>query len=155
VTPNGTAIRAIREAQRRSLRSVADSVGISPGYLSDLERGVRGAAPETIQRIARELAVPVDAIRDHHDEGTTDVDDLRLFTKEEVAELLNVSVGWLKKEAAARAIPCTYIGRSQRKLLRFSAQNIRDLIAAGDNDPATHGQRPARAPQRARKTAAA
>jgi len=37
----GTKLRALRQSERVSLRSAAMGLGISPSYLSDLERGNR------------------------------------------------------------------------------------------------------------------
>ena len=62
VTPNGAAIRAIREARELDLRRLAHLIGKSPGYLSRVETGKRGAADGTLTRIAEELRVPLEAI---------------------------------------------------------------------------------------------
>ncbi|GAB4060612.1 helix-turn-helix domain-containing protein [Catellatospora paridis] len=53
-----------------------------------------------------------------------------LYTPAEAAVVLRVSESWLRKKAAKRLIPCTFMGR----LLRFSPA---DLAAI-----ATHGHRP-------------
>jgi ribosome-binding protein aMBF1 (putative translation factor) len=58
VTPNGTAIRAIRRMQGISLRDLARKTGFTRSYLSRLERGLAGASESTIRRIAEVLAVP-------------------------------------------------------------------------------------------------
>jgi transcriptional regulator with XRE-family HTH domain len=69
VTPNGTAIRAIRTAKNLGLRTLASSTGIDRGYLSRLERGlIRKPAEERLLRIAEELEVPPAAIT--HEEKT-------------------------------------------------------------------------------------
>ncbi|MEU1805871.1 helix-turn-helix transcriptional regulator [Streptomyces sp. NPDC019937] len=63
MTPNGTAIRAIREAQRLSIRGLALRTGLNRGYLSRLERGhIRESADHKVRAIAAVLDVPVDAI---------------------------------------------------------------------------------------------
>ncbi|MFH8380685.1 helix-turn-helix domain-containing protein [Kitasatospora sp. NPDC018058] len=62
MTPNGTAIRAIRRSQHLSLREVAARTGRDVGFLSRLERGQSGASEETLRRIAAALTVPVAAI---------------------------------------------------------------------------------------------
>lgn len=49
-------------AHRMGIRGLADSVGVHRAYLSRLERGQRGASDETVIRIAKALAVPVEAI---------------------------------------------------------------------------------------------
>lgn len=70
VTPNGAAIRAIREAHRCSLRDLAEKAGINPSYLSQIERGQRDPRPHTVHLIAQALGVQPDAISCPH-EGTT------------------------------------------------------------------------------------
>jgi transcriptional regulator with XRE-family HTH domain len=63
VTPNGTAIRAIREAQRVSIRRLALHTGLNRGYLSRLERShIRETADDKVRAIAAVLDVPIDAI---------------------------------------------------------------------------------------------
>jgi transcriptional regulator with XRE-family HTH domain len=62
VTPNGTAIRALREVQSLSLRSLATLAQTSPSQLSRIERGHVGAGDDVIHRLAKALAVPVDDI---------------------------------------------------------------------------------------------
>lgn len=44
---------------------------------------------------------------------------------------LGVSVSWLQKEVAARAVPHTRLGRS----VRFSDQNLADIVAAAQVRP--------------------
>jgi transcriptional regulator with XRE-family HTH domain len=60
--PNGVAIRALRTAQRCGLRELEKRTGLSKAYLSRLERGKRGASPETVHLIAHALNVPLAAI---------------------------------------------------------------------------------------------
>ncbi|MGE7432788.1 helix-turn-helix domain-containing protein [Kitasatospora sp. NPDC001175] len=62
MTPNGTAIRAIRKAQKLSLREVAARTSRDAGFLSRVERGESGASEDTLRRIAAALTVPVAAI---------------------------------------------------------------------------------------------
>lgn len=50
-----------------------------------------------------------------------------LHTATEASEILKVPESWLKSKAAARAIPCTFIG----KHLRFSDQDISQIMADG------------------------
>jgi excisionase family DNA binding protein len=74
-----------------------------------------------------------------------------LHTVEEAAALLRVRPSWLRKKAAARAVPCTFLG----KHLRFSRTDLDAIIAGGSQQtPAprqraaavTAGRRPARRP---------
>jgi transcriptional regulator with XRE-family HTH domain len=53
----GAALRRHRERQRRTLRQVASSAGVSLGYLSEVERGVKEASSELLSAICRALDV--------------------------------------------------------------------------------------------------
>lgn len=53
----GAALRRHREHQRRTLRSVAGDAGVSLGYLSEVERGVKEASSELLAAICRALGV--------------------------------------------------------------------------------------------------
>ena len=55
-----------------------------------------------------------------------------LFTAEQAASLLQVRPSWLRRKAAARAVPCRFVG----KHLRFSRSDI-ETIADG-NTPNQH-----------------
>jgi excisionase family DNA binding protein len=55
-----------------------------------------------------------------------------LYTPAEAAERLRVRESWLRKKAAARAIPCTFLG----KHLRFSPADLAAIVAAAAR-PAT------------------
>ncbi|GAA2975990.1 helix-turn-helix domain-containing protein [Actinokineospora diospyrosa] len=55
-----------------------------------------------------------------------------LFTAEQAAAMLQVRPSWLRRKAAARAVPCRYVG----KHLRFSHDDliaIMSAAAAGNN----------------------
>ncbi|WP_309242409.1 MULTISPECIES: helix-turn-helix transcriptional regulator [unclassified Streptomyces] len=61
--PNGQAIRAIREAQKMSLRTLEQHTGLNRGYLSRLETGrIHEPADEPVQKVAAALRVTTDAI---------------------------------------------------------------------------------------------
>ncbi|GAB2909821.1 hypothetical protein GCM10027047_05010 [Rhodococcus aerolatus] len=51
----GRTLRAERRAQARSLRSVADDAGVSMGYLSEVERGVKEPSSEVLAAVCRAL----------------------------------------------------------------------------------------------------
>ncbi|HVE99050.1 MAG TPA: helix-turn-helix transcriptional regulator [Mycobacteriales bacterium] len=53
----GTALRRRREQQQRTLRDVAAAAGVSLGYLSEVERGVKEASSELLSAICRALDV--------------------------------------------------------------------------------------------------
>ena len=60
-----------------------------------------------------------------------------LRTPAEAAEILRVRESWLRSKAAARAIPCTFLG----KHLRFSDADIAQIITEGRREPVTRGRR--------------
>jgi len=63
VTPNGEAIRAIREAKKLSIRALSRCTGLDRGYLSRLERGhIRQPADSTVEAIAAAMRVSTSAI---------------------------------------------------------------------------------------------
>ena len=53
----GAALRRHREEQQRTLRSVAADAGVSLGYLSEVERGVKEASSELLAAICGALRV--------------------------------------------------------------------------------------------------
>ena len=57
----------------------------------------------------------------------------RLHTPAEAAEILSIRESWLRGKAAARAIPCTFVG----KHLRFSDEDIAQIVAEGARPPVT------------------
>lgn len=59
---NGPAIRALREKDTWSQDAFAKAVGICQSSLSDIEREASDARITTLNRIARKLHVPLDAI---------------------------------------------------------------------------------------------
>ena len=60
----------------------------------------------------------------------------QLHTPAEAAEILRIRESWLRAKAAARAIPCTFIG----KHLRFSDDDIAQIMAEGVRQPVTRGR---------------
>lgn len=58
---------------------------------------------------------------------------LELFTPAQAAERLKVPESWLRKKATARQVPCTFLG----KHLRFSAEDLAQIIRDGHRDPVT------------------
>jgi excisionase family DNA binding protein len=55
----------------------------------------------------------------------------QLHTTAEAAEILKIRESWLRAKAAARVIPCTFIG----KHLRFSDDDIAQIMAEGARQP--------------------
>jgi hypothetical protein len=60
----------------------------------------------------------------------------QLHTPAEAADILRIREPWLRAKAAARAIPCTFIG----KHLRFSDDDIAQIMAEGARQPVTRGR---------------
>jgi excisionase family DNA binding protein len=61
-----------------------------------------------------------------------------LYTPAEAAAQLRVRESWLRRKAAARQIPCTFLG----KHLRFSAADLATIVAQHGQAPT--GRRPRR-----------
>lgn len=61
-SPLGDFIRRQRELQDLSLRQLADLVGISNPYLSQIERGLREPSERVVDAIARTLEVSADTL---------------------------------------------------------------------------------------------
>lgn len=53
----GAVLRRHRETQHRTLRDVAAAAGVSLGYLSEVERGVKEASSELLASICDALAL--------------------------------------------------------------------------------------------------
>lgn len=53
----GARIREFRQARHITLRELADRAGISPGFLSQLERGQTNPSIGTLRRLAEELGI--------------------------------------------------------------------------------------------------
>jgi transcriptional regulator with XRE-family HTH domain len=64
-TPLGELIRRQRELQELSMRQLADLVGISNPYLSQIERGLREPSERVLGAIAENLELSADALREH------------------------------------------------------------------------------------------
>jgi excisionase family DNA binding protein len=58
--------------------------------------------------------------------SSTAADAAVLYTPEEAARRLRVRASWLRRKAAAREVPCTFLG----KHLRFSAADLAAIVAA-------------------------
>ena len=65
-------------------------------------------------------------------------DLLPLRTPAQAAQLLAVPESWLRRKAAARAIPCTFLG----KHLRFSPADLAALTTAAAQPPRTRARTP-------------
>src|SRR5512133_2883455 len=72
----GDALRARRQAQRRTLREVSTAANVSLGYLSEIERGQKEASSELLAAICEALGAALSEV-------LRDVSD-KLATSEEV-----------------------------------------------------------------------
>jgi transcriptional regulator with XRE-family HTH domain len=59
---HGPAIRAIREATGVSISAFAPRVGVTQGYMSNVELGHKVPTVEFMSRVAQALGVPLDAV---------------------------------------------------------------------------------------------
>jgi transcriptional regulator with XRE-family HTH domain len=64
-SPLGEFIRRQRELQELSMRQLADLVGISNPYLSQIERGLRDPSEKVLDAIAENLQLSADALHEH------------------------------------------------------------------------------------------
>lgn len=63
-------LREIRIERRMTQQELANACGVSQPYIVDLERGARGAKPETMERIALALGVDVSDLTEGNDTTT-------------------------------------------------------------------------------------
>ena len=64
IRTNGQKIRVARERKGLTLAQLAEQVGKTAPYISDIERGNRRGSYETLERIAEVLGLKVDEIRE-------------------------------------------------------------------------------------------
>ena len=75
-SPLGEYIRQQRELQKLSMRQLANLVGISNPYLSQIERGLREPSEKVVDAIARSLELSAEALHEQsgrrRDQGDDD-----------------------------------------------------------------------------------
>jgi transcriptional regulator with XRE-family HTH domain len=76
-SPLGEYIRRQREMQKLSMRQLADLVGISNPYLSQIERGLREPSEKVVDAIARNLELSAEVLYEQggRRRGKEDADD--------------------------------------------------------------------------------
>jgi transcriptional regulator with XRE-family HTH domain len=76
-SPLGEYIRRQREMQKLSMRQLANLVGISNPYLSQIERGLREPSEKVVDAIARNLELSAEALYEQggRRRGKEDADD--------------------------------------------------------------------------------
>ncbi|UED85204.1 helix-turn-helix domain-containing protein [Streptomyces profundus] len=148
LTPNGTAIRAIRTTQGISLRDLAERTGIDKGNLSRLERGQTRASQRTIELIARALDVPPhDLVRPADIPGeeplldprdipapTSEEGALFHYTPEEAAHWTPYTPRQLRAMARTLAIPHHQTAQGR---ITLTGHNIRTISHTTNIPPAT------------------
>src|SRR5258708_38872081 len=65
-------IRTLRRARGLSIQKLAETVGMSQGYLSEVERGGSAVSGEKLARLAEELGVSVDYLLSGRNETASD-----------------------------------------------------------------------------------
>lgn len=77
----GERIRALRKQKKLSSKELATVIGVTPAYLSMLEKGKRtNPTKEVLQKIANTLEIPLDEL--FREEQTTENNEVK-FTEEE------------------------------------------------------------------------
>jgi len=71
----GEFIRRQRELQELSMRQLADLVGISNPYLSQIERGLREPSEKVLEAIAQNLQLSADALQEHGARGADEEEE--------------------------------------------------------------------------------
>jgi hypothetical protein len=99
-----------------------------------LPEGPTGAAPVIAPPLSRR---PPLGLVHSTNPNTGEVSEPVLLTAEQAAELLQVRPSWLRRKAAARAVPCRFLG----KHLRFSYADI-NAIAEASAQPPRQRRRP-------------
>ena len=108
----GDYLREQRVASRLSLRQLADQVGVSNPYLSQIERGLRRPSAEVLQQLARALRISAEQLYvragivrpDSARAGSVELailDDASL-TERQKQSLLDVYASFLALNAAAQ-----------------------------------------------------
>ncbi|MET9815276.1 helix-turn-helix transcriptional regulator [Streptomyces sp. NPDC006355] len=144
MTPNGTALRALRQVQSMSLRDLARLADTTASQISRIERGEIGEpGEELLRRLADALSVSVDDITRGEPVPPTKTKDERAktqperevpypgtpegevfhYTPDEAARFLPWSALQLRRKAYAREIPFNDGG----KRVTFTGRNIREI----------------------------
>ncbi|NLA81960.1 MAG: cupin domain-containing protein [Clostridiaceae bacterium] len=58
----GQRIKSIRKARQMTLKQLSETTGLSPGFLSQFERGMTNIAIDSLNRIANALSVPLESL---------------------------------------------------------------------------------------------
>lgn len=122
----GATLRQLREAQDLGLRETAGQIGISPAYLSRIERGKeRPPSPEIIKDLARVLATDPDVL--FRLSSSTDPDVVTLLNgRPKILELLRLIMD--------EGVPDEHLDRIMRSIAYDSVADI-PLVTNEDAEP--------------------
>lgn len=135
---NGNKIREMREARGFNLVDFAEKAGLSPSYLSEIERGAKKPSLKTLGRIAAVLNVPREEIVDisQEDEGLTFGDRVRLarqnkgWTVTELAQKVGLSPAYISEVEKDKVIPAVSTMRRLAQVLEVSVPALLNENAA-------------------------
>ncbi len=71
----GEYVRRQRELHELTMRQLADLVGISNPYLSQIERGLRDPSERVLEAIAENLEMSAETLRQHKARSTEEADE--------------------------------------------------------------------------------
>ena len=75
----GSRIRELRKDRKINLVDMAEKVGLSPSYLSQIERGLINPSLASLRKVARELNVPIyEFLKDEDEKGILIKKDKRI-----------------------------------------------------------------------------
>jgi transcriptional regulator with XRE-family HTH domain len=112
-SPLGEYIRRQRELQELSLRQLADLVGISNPYLSQIERGLREPSEKVLDAIARSLELSAEGLYEQGGRRRGEEDD-----EEEPAVVAAIRADrslTARQRQALLAVYDAFTGRSSRR----------------------------------------
>ena len=123
-SPLGEFIRRQRELQALSMRQLADMVGISNPYLSQIERGLREPSERVLDAIAENLELSAEALHEHtrpRDEDeeepavVTAIRADRRLTAGQRQALIEVYSAFTGRGRRGRATPRRPLGRPRQR----------------------------------------
>ena len=88
----GKRIKRLRQAQELTVQVLAKRAVVSPGYLSEVERGLSAVSVDKLRQIAEGLGISVDALLGESASAETSVDTVQIpAALSKAAEQLNLS----------------------------------------------------------------
>jgi transcriptional regulator with XRE-family HTH domain len=110
----GEYIRRQREMQKLSMRQLADLVGISNPYLSQIERGLREPSEKVVDAIARNLELSAEALYEQggRRRGKEDADEEETAVAEAIRADHKLTA---RQRQALLEVYVAFTGRSTRR----------------------------------------